>query len=171
VVAVVVLGLAARSAHAQEATPVPAAEAAPAPARPLFAGTHFGFGASFGIDSPVAFLAANSDAFLWGAGLLFAYDGNAMMEKTHASAVLTVAYMVHNRFPFAMGPEIDYAPQLAPNAFDNHDLRAGWTLWYAPWTIPCVIGTAVFADFAFASGKSTVVTSVSPAVRIVFGFH
>jgi hypothetical protein len=167
------LWLLAPSAHAQEATPPPPAPAAAAapPAGPLFAGTHFGIGSSFGADSPVAFLAGNTESVLWGAGIIFAYDGNAMTDKTHANLVLSLAYMVHNQFPFAMGPEIDYIPQIAPSAFDSNSVRAGWALWYAPWNIPAVIGTAAFVNFDFVSGKSAVVTSITPAVRIVFGFH
>jgi hypothetical protein len=139
--------------------------------RPVFEGTHFGIGSSFGGDSPVAFLAGNTNAILWGAGLIFAYDGNAMTDKTHANLVLSLGYMVHNQFPFAMGPEVDWIPSLAPSAFDTNSVRAGWALWYAPWNIPAVVGTAVFVNFDIASGKSAVVTSVTPAVRIVFGFH
>ena len=64
------------------------------------------------------FFAGNTNAILWGAGIIFAYDGNAMTDKTHANSVLSLG-----------------------------------------------------VNFDIASGKSAVVTSVTPAVRIVFGFH
>jgi hypothetical protein len=165
-----VLWLLAPSAHAQEATPPPAPAASAEAARPLFAGVHWGIGSSFAADSPSLFLAGNSDAFLFGGGLILAYDGNLPTDKTHAALVLSAAYMLHNQFPFAMGPEIDFVPQIAPSAFNTNSVSAGWAFWYAPWNIPCIIGTAAFVNFAFASGKSAVVTTVTPAVRIVFGF-
>jgi len=172
---VVMLWLVAPSAHAEEVGTTPPAQnvaaGAPPSTPPLFSGTHFGVGAAFGVDSPVAFLAANSGPLLWGAGMMFAYDGNAMADKTHANLVLTLAYMVHNQVPFGMGPEVNYIPQLAPNAFDSNSIRAGWAFWYSPWNIPASIGTAVLVNFDFESGKRAVVTSVSPAVRVVFGFH
>jgi hypothetical protein len=154
------------------AAPVPMA-AAPAPMveQPLFKDTHVGIETSFGADSPAVFLAGNTGAVLWGVGVIFNYDGNLMADKTHANLVLSAGYMVHNRFPFAMGPEVDYVPQLAPSAFDSNDVRVGWTLWYAPWSIPAVIGTAVLVDLDFVNGKKAVVSSLAPVVRIVFGFH
>ena len=33
------------------------------------------------------FFAGNTNAILWGAGLIFAYDGNALTDKTHANLV------------------------------------------------------------------------------------
>jgi hypothetical protein len=167
-IALITLLVAAGTASAQDATP---AAAAPPADRPLFDGTHFGVGSSFGTDSPVALLAGNTGAVLWGVGALFSHDGNAEMNKTAANLVLNLQYMIHNRFPFAMGPEIDFIPELAPSSFDNNTLQVGWSLWYAPWNAPIVIGSAVLVNVDFPAGKSAVVTSLTPAVRIVFGFH
>lgn len=176
----VVWSLASVSAHAQgappPAAPPAATEAPPAPAgemagRPLFEGVHFAIGSSFGSDTPLAFLAGNADAFLYGIGLVLIHDSNLPTDKTNATAVVSAAYMLHNKFPFAMGPEVDIAPELAPKAFDGIDLRLGWAFWYAPWNIPAAIGPAVFLDLDFPSGKSSVIATLSPAVRIVFGFH
>lgn len=167
----------AGSARADDPAPTPTPALSPAAAQPpgppeaVFSGTHFGVGSSFGGDSPVAFLAGNTNAVLWGLGLVFAHDENLMADKTHAAAVLSLGYMVHNKFPFAMGPEIDITPDLAPKAFDGIDVRAGWALWYAPWNIPAVVGTAVFVDLNFPSGGKSVITTLTPAVRVVFGFH
>jgi hypothetical protein len=154
--------------------------AAPMPAeRPLFADTHFGIATSFGVESPVVFLAANTGAITWGIGVDFKYDGNAMVgaanpngDKTTASAVLSLGYMVHNQFPFAMGPEINFIPSIAPKSFDTNVVQAGWALWYAPFNIPAVIGAAAFVQIVIPpSPAKQIVTTVTPAVRIVFGFH
>lgn len=181
---VVISMLAASSAYAQDATP-PAAPMAPAAAapmaaeRPLFAGTHFGIATAFGADQPQLFLAANTGAVTWGIGVTnFKYDGNGLDptkpdgDKTTADLVLSLGYMVHNQFPFAMGPEVDFIPTLAPKAFDTNVIRAGWAFWYAPFNIPCVIGTAAFVQVVIPpSPAKQIVTTVTPAVRIVFGFH
>jgi len=174
---VVVSIFAVSSAYAQDATP-PAAPAAPAAAapmmegRPLFSGTHFGIATSFGADQPQLFLAANTGSVTWGIGVTgFKYDGNAAGDKTTADLVLSLGYMVHNQFPFAMGPEVNFIPSLAPKAFDINVIQAGWAFWYAPFNIPAVIGTAAFVQVVIppSPGKA-VVTTVTPAVRIVFGF-
>jgi hypothetical protein len=148
-----------------------AAQEAPASDRPLFEGTHFGIGDSFGADSQVVFLAPSVGPVLLGVGLRLVYDGNLATNQTNANLVLVGAYMIHNRFPFAMGPEVNYVTQLAPSAFDTNELRVGWALWYAPWNIPAVIGTAVFADIQLASDRSAIVATLTPAVRVVFGFR
>lgn len=182
---VVISMFAASSAYAQDATPPAApmapAAAAPMPAeRPLYAGTHFGIATSFGADQPQLFLAASTGAVTWGVGVTnFKYDGNAVAgatnpngDKTTADLVLSLGYMVHNQFPFAMGPEVDYIPSLAPKSFDVNVIQAGWAFWYAPFNIPAVIGTAAFVQVVIppSPGKA-IITTVTPAVRIVFGFH
>ena len=169
-VALVATSLFASSALADETAP---GAAPPPPAeRPLFDGTHFGLGSSFGVDSPVAFLAGNTGPLLYGIGLNYKHDGNVAegMDKDSASAVLVGAYMIHNQFPFAMGPEVDFIPELAPKGFGTNVVQAGWAFWYAPWNIPAVVGSAVFVSLVFPDGGKAVVTTVTPAVRIVFGF-
>jgi hypothetical protein len=179
--------LASASAFAQDST-APAAPAASVPAaaapmpadRPLYEGTRLGIASSFGADSPQVFLAGSTGSVLWGIGVAnFKYDGNAVAsptnpggDKTTADLVVSLAYMVHNQYPFAMGPEVDYIPTLAPKSFDTNVIQAGWALWYAPFHIPAVIGTAALVTIVMppSPGKA-VVTAVTPAVRIVFGFH
>jgi hypothetical protein len=182
---VVVSMFAASSAYAQDATPPAApmapAAAAPMPAeRPLFAGTHFGIATSFGVDQPQLVLAANAGAITWAVGVTnFKYDANAAVsmtnpngDKTTADLVLSLGYMVHNQFPFAMGPEVNFIPSIAPKSFDTNVIQAGWAFWYAPFNIPCVIGTAAFVNVVIPpSPLKQIVTTVTPAVRIVFGFH
>ena len=167
--AVLLIALSSSSAFAQEATP-PAP--APMPAeRPLFDGTHFGVGGSFGADAPSVVLAGNSGQILFGVGLIYNHNSNiAATDADHANLILVGAYMLHNQFPFAMGPEVDFIPQLAPNAFDAYGLRAGWAFWYAPFNIPAVIGTAVYVNFDFVKGANPVISTLTPAVRVVFGF-
>jgi hypothetical protein len=183
--------LAASSAYAQDST-APAAPAAMAPPpaaapmpadRPLYDGTHFGIAAVFGVTSPAPdgtlFLAGNTGAVLWGLGVDFKYDGNAVAgptnpggDKTTASGVLSLAYMVHNQFPFAMGPEIDYITTLSPKAFDTNIVQAGLALWYAPFNIPAVIGTGAFVQVVIPpSPAKEIITTLAPQVRVVFGFH
>lgn len=168
-IALVASCLLVSSAYAQEATPPPAAMPAD---RPLFAGTHLGIGSSFGVDSTALTLAGNSGSVLFAIGGILKYDGNVAegMDKTSASAVLDLGYMVHNRFPFAMGPEVVFIPELAPKGFGTNVVQAGWAFWYAPWNIPAVIGTAAFVNIVLPDGGKAVVTTVTPAVRIVFGF-
>jgi hypothetical protein len=170
-IALVATCLFASSAHAQEATPPPAAPAA-MPAGPLFSGQHFGVGSSFGVDSTAVTLTGNTGSVLYALGLIYKYDGNVAegMDKTSASGVLDLAYMVHNQFPFAMGPEVVFIPELAPKGFGTNVVQAGWAFWYAPWNIPAVIGTALFANIVLPDGGKAVVTTLTPAVRIVFGF-
>ena len=164
------IALGSTSAFAQEATP-PAAPA-PMPAeRPLFDGTHFGVGGSFGADAPSVVLAGNSNQILFGVGLIYNHNSNIpMTDADHANLILVGAYMLHNQFPFAMGPEVNFIPELAPIAFDQFSIRAGWAFWYAPFNIPAVVGTAVYVNFDVAKGASTVISTVTPAVRVVFGF-
>jgi hypothetical protein len=170
-VALLALWLLAPSAYAQDSTP-PAAPAAMPAERPLFDGTHFGVGGSFGVDSTAVTLTGNAGAVLYAVGLIFKYDGNAVapVDNTSASAILDLGYMVHNQFPFAMGPEVTLIPELAPKGFGTNVLQAGWAFWYAPWNIPAVIGTALFVQVVFPDGGKAVVSTVTPAVRIVFGF-
>jgi hypothetical protein len=169
-----VLWLGTHSAQAQEvpaaAPPAPATTAAP-PERPLFADVHVGIATSFGVDSPTVVLAGNAGAVLWGIGASYKHDGNATGDQDTASGVLNLAYMVYNKFPFAMGPEVTFIPELAPKGFSNNAVQAGWGLWYAPFNIPAVVGTAILVQAVFPDGGSAVVTTVTPAVRIVFGFH
>jgi hypothetical protein len=173
----VVLGVlvlfAAPAAHAQEPPAAPPPMAAEPAARPLFGGVHWGVGSSFGADSPVLFLAGNYEAIAFGVGAFYLHDGNIPppMDETHAGLVLSLGYMVHNVFPFAMGPEADFIGSLAPKAFDDNSLRLGWAFWYAPWNIPCIIGTAAFVNLDFPPGLKSRISTVTPAVRIVFGFH
>jgi hypothetical protein len=126
------------------------------------------------------FLAANTGAVTWGIGVSnFKYDGNAVAgptnpngDKTTADLILSLGYMVHNQFPFAMGPEVNFIPSLAPKSFDVNVIQAGWAFWYAPFNIPCVIGTAAFVQVVIPpSPAKQIVTAVTPSVRIVFGFH
>lgn len=164
----IVLG-SSSAALAQEATP-PAA--APPPAeRPLFEGTHFGVGSSFGADAPSVVLAGDTANILFAAGLIYIHNSPLPMAPVdQAHLILVGAYMLHNTFPFAMGPEVNFIPQLAPNAFDAYSIRAGWAFWYAPFNIPAIVGTAVFVNFDVAKGQNTVISTLTPAVRIVFGF-
>ena len=162
------IALSSTSAFAQEATP-PAAPAAMPAERPLFEGTHFGVGGSFGADAPSVVLAGNTNNILFGVGLIYNHNA-ANADADHANWILVGAYMMHNLFPFAMGPEVNFVPQLAPNAFDAYSIRAGWAFWYAPFNIPAVIGTAVYVNFDVTKGAPTVISTVTPAVRVVFGF-
>jgi len=173
---IAVLSSISATAHAQDSTapapaaPPPAAGEMPA-GQPLYEGTHFGIGTSFNTTSPVLLLAPQTGPLLLGVGLAVDYDRNKATDQTTSDLVLVGAYMIHNVFPFAMGPELDYSTQIMPNGFKNFALSPGWAFWYAPWKAPIVIGGAVFLNIAVADGRGTVVSTASPAVRIVFGFH
>ena len=170
------------SAYADDAAAPAAPPATPPPAAmesgaPLFEGTHFGIAAAFNADTQALVLAPAFGSILAAVGLAYehASDGlapPAVTDKDAAALILSVAYMVHNRGPLAMGPELDLTSTLAPGgAFDNNDLKVGWAFWYAPWKAPIAIGGAALVDFEFVKGRSAVIKLVEPSVRIVFGFH
>ena len=167
------------SAYADDAAPA-APPATPPPAAmesgaPLFEGTHFAVLAAFNGASPTLFVAPAIDSLLLGVGLAYEHNENGLApmstDKDQATLTLTAAYMLHNRIPFAMGPELALVLPLAPDAFNPVTVVPGWAFLYAPWKAPIAIGTALDIALVFpkSPGKAIIATT-TPAVRIVFGF-
>jgi hypothetical protein len=171
------------SAYADDAAAPAAPPATPPPAAmesgaPLFEGTHFAIAAAFNADTPALLLAPAFGPVLAAVGLAYEHNGNGLApgvtDKDAAALILSAAYMIVNSraIGLAMGPELDLTSTLAPgSAFDNNDFRVGWAFWYAPWKAPIAIGTAAQVAFVSNKGQSAVIRLVTPAVRIVFGFH
>jgi len=182
--AALLFSLASR-ANAQE--PPPPAPAAAAAERPLFGGAHLGVAANFSTTSPNVVLAGFVDNFLYAAGLgvdftnhnaALATPGMSPPSSTSFNLVFSAAYMLHNKFPFAMGPEFDWVPFLSlpgdSTAFKFHVLQLGWAFWYAPFPIPAVVGTGVFLEIdinAIPADTVITITTPTPGVRVVFGFN
>lgn len=146
---------------------------------PLFEGTHVAVLTAFNINSPTLFIAPAVNSLLMGIGISYLHDGNGLPPpntdpntKDSFAFVVTAAYMLHNQVPFAMGPEIALAVDVAPSAVaGTTTVVPGWAFWYAPWKAPIAIGTALDVALTFPKGGSAIIATTTPSVRIVFGFH
>jgi len=134
-------------------------------------------------DSPFLLGAiAPIDHMLIGAGLSFDYNGdgqtdaagNKLNDKVASNLVLAVQYMVFDKSPFAMGPEIFLVGSLAPGkAFDYLLVRPGWGFWYTPWQAPIAIGSALTVEVTVPTQDEQKVTlsSLTPGLRLGYIFN
>ena len=61
------------------------------------------------------------------------------------------------------------AVALAPRGFGTNVVQTGWAFWYAPWSIPAALGSAMFVSLVFPT-EGSCRHHRHPAVRVVFGF-
>lgn len=155
-----------------------AAQPAGPPAHPLFSG--LGFGALISVNQqPSLVLVGSYDSLLFGAGVQLSYnsqgvpdsDGMATSHKVLASGTVGLQYMLYNRHPVALGPEIDYTTSLAPgDPFRVHTVSGGAAFWYAPFNAPVLVGGAWLAAVSHTSGAATTLDLMSPSLRLVLVF-
>jgi len=129
-------------------------------------------------DSPFLLGAiAPIDHMLIGAGLSLNYSGygqkdaagNVLNDKVASNLALAVQYMVVDKSPFAMGPEIFLVGSLAPGkAFDYLLVRPGWGFWYTPWSAPIAIGSALAVEITVPtqSGQKLTLGALTPGLRL-----
>jgi hypothetical protein len=160
-----------------------AAEPAPPPVvavshPPLFNGVAFGALVSAS-QVPSLILVGSYNSLLFGAGVQFSYNraglpdagGAPTGDKVLMSAAFDLQYMVFNRNPVAIGPEVDYATSLAPvNPFKVNNVTAGVAFWYAPFNAPVLLGGAWLVSISNAPGAPTTVDLLTPALRAVLAF-
>jgi hypothetical protein len=116
-------------------------------------------------------------------GLGFTYDGNgfptspltgikgAANNRVGSDFILDVLYFVHDKAPFAMGPELNFVGSLSPNVpLTAVVLTPMWALRYAPWKAPIAIGTGLGVSFAFVKGAQPVASISTQGLDIVYAF-
>jgi hypothetical protein len=116
-------------------------------------------------------------------GLGFTYNGNgapsspltavkgAPNNHVGSDLFLDVLYFVHDRAPFAMGPEMNVITSLSPNYPATVILVTPlWALRYAPWKAPIAIGTGLGMSIAFTRGAQPVASLATQGLDIVYAF-
>jgi len=116
-------------------------------------------------------------------GLGFTYDGNgfptspltgikgAVNNRVGSDLFLDVMYFVHDKAPFAMGPELNFVGSLSPNVpLTAVVVTPLWALRYAPWRAPIAIGTGLGVSFAFVKGAQPVASVATQGLDIVYAF-
>ena len=116
-------------------------------------------------------------------GLGLEYNGNGApaspltgikgTSNNHVGAdlFLDVIYFVHDKAPFAMGPELNFIGSLSPNVpMTVVVVTPMWALRYAPWKAPIAIGTGVGMSMAFAKNEKPVVGIATQGLDIVYAF-
>lgn len=93
-----------------------------------------------------------------------------------SALLVAVEYMLHDQFPFAMGPQFAVMATLAPgSAFDNMLLNPAWGFWYAPFNAPIGIGSSLGFNIALykdmTGARKVNVSLATPAVRLVYVFN
>lgn len=111
------------------------------------------------------------------------YDGNGLpipMSPTGArmpsqwawDLILSVEYMIHDSYPFAMGPQFAAIMNFYPgDSLANVILMPAWGFWYAPFNAPIGIGSALAVQIQLTKGMEPVVSLVTPGVRFVYVFN
>jgi len=123
-----------------------------------------------------------TDHVLLGAGLSFDYNGhgltdaagNTSRDKVASNLVLAAQYMVVDRSPFAMGPELFMVGSLAPgSAFEHLLLRPAWAFWYCPWHGPIAVGSALAVEIQVPtqSGQKPILNLLTPGLRLGYIFN
>ena len=122
---------------------------------------------------------APADHALIGFGLSLTYNGNGNVEgaatpttnKTAANIYLAFQYMLIDKAPFALGPEIQAIYQVAPSTpagvsgLNTLVLLPGLAFWYAPFHAGLALGAALDVQIAIPAGASTIVNTLTPGVR------
>lgn len=111
-------------------------------------------------------------------GLSLNYDGNGqpnpampgmrLEDKWAARAFVYGAYYFYNVFPVAMGAEIAFATGLAPTFRDVFTVQPGLVVYYAPFPVPVVIGTALDLQFNIPKTGEMSFRTVMPGLRIIY---
>jgi hypothetical protein len=155
----------------------PAATAPPGapPARPLFTGTHLGAYVSFA-EIPGLLLGLNHERLVLAAGFTFKYDGNAKgaggagapaASRFSSGTLLSVAYIVHDRYPVAFGPALAYSTTFVPGAvFDQQFVSGSMAFYFAPFPAPLVLVTVLSSRLILAKGREPVFELITPSLLV-----
>lgn len=123
-------------------------------------------------DQPYVFgaIALNGGVIL-GVGVGVAFDGTLATDKVSALGILYGSYMFKNVANFAVGPELFIITPFAPTPASTLTFRPGVALWYAPFSAPVLLGTAIDVDLTYVKASSAMkVALVTPGVRIAYAF-
>jgi poly(hydroxyalkanoate) depolymerase family esterase len=123
------------------------------------------------------------DHFATTLGLGFTYNGNGSPSSpltdvkgapnNHVGSDLFVdfIYFIHDRAPFAMGPELNFITSLSPNVpFTEVVVTPMWALRYAPWKAPIAIGTGLGMSIAFTKNAQPVASLATQGLDIIYAF-
>jgi len=122
------------------------------------------------------------DHMVLGAGLSFNYNGygqrdaagNVLNDKVASSLVLATEYMVVDRAPFAMGPELFLVGSLAPGkALDYLLVRPAWAFWWTPWNGSIAVGSALALEIQVPTQRDqkAIVNLLTPGIRLGYIFN
>ena len=96
-------------------------------------------------------------------------------HKFNSNLVLAGEYMLIDKLPFALGPELTIQGSLAPDrVFTTLVFVPGVAFWYAPFRAPLVLGSAIDAQIITQNGPNalkTQVTIVTPGLRLGYIFN
>jgi hypothetical protein len=171
---------AATEAPAPAMTPTPT----PAPAAPRkFAGAKTSFYMSGSVsDSPFWTVGVTMPpGFSLAVGLNFNYDGNGLAipgmttrstDKLSLQGLVYGSYYIYNKFPVGIAVETAVITPLRPSAFDPAvAIRPGMVIYYAPFPVPLVLGSALDLSIAIPKGAGKAsVTTLTPGMRIIYVF-
>ncbi len=143
-------------------------------------------------DSPTVLPAMTvADHFFVGVGLQFHWNDNGPppaarpstraanppggANKFNSNLVVAGEYMVIDKLPFALGPELTVLGSLAPDrVFTTLVFEPGIAFWYAPFRAPLVLGSAVDAEIITQNGPTAAkaqVTILTPGLRLGYIFN
>ncbi len=154
-------------------------------------------------DSPTVLPAMTvADHFFVGVGLQFAWNDNTSAtgglasasnppctvatattpsscpggaHKFNSNLVVAGEYMIIDKLPFALGPELTVLGSLAPDrVFTTLVFEPGIAFWYAPFRAPLVLGSAIDAEIITQNGPTAAkaqVTILTPGLRLGYIFN
>ncbi len=128
-----------------------------------------------------------ADHFFVGVGLQFQWNDNGSADgsfstganpgdkKFNSNLVVAGEYMLIDKLPFAIGPELTMVGSLAPDrVFTTLIFEPGIAFWYAPFRAPLVLGSAVDAEIITQNGPTAAkaqVTILTPGLRLGYIFN
>lgn len=123
-------------------------------------------------DSPYALFGVGLDGgIVVGAGVHFGYNGAANRDRASFDALFQGAYMLKNTPNFAAGPELAIEMPFAPSPASTVKFSPGVAIWYAPFSVPILFGTAIDLDIKYVKDGGNVVVGLrTPGLRIGFAF-
>jgi hypothetical protein len=117
------------------------------------------------------------DSFIGGLGISAHHDANGLADpatgvpgddKLALALYPYLSYMIVNKFPFAMGPELGAVVSMAPgDVGDPTVVLPGWTFWFRPFDPKVKIGFGFAWDISIsmAKGRDPVIDLVTPGLR------
>lgn len=169
------------AAAGEASTPEPPAALPPAPAPRKFAGARTSYYVSGSVsDSPFWTVGTTrAPGFSIAAGLSFNYDRNGLAipggtmrstDKLSVQGLIYGSYYIYNKFPVGIAAEVAVISPLAPSAFDPaFAIRPGVVIYYAPFPVPLVFGTALDLSITMPKGDAKAsVTALTPGLRIIY---